>query len=207
MTDRLALYNSALRDLGQRKLSSLSENVEARRVLDDVYDQTLKYCLEKGAWNFAIRTVLINPDVSVNVDFGFRYAFTKPVDWLRTVGLAADEYIRDPLLEYVDERGYWWADANPLYVRYVSNDPAYGLDLTAWPESFTRYVELSLAHRIALGVTGSESTRERLAGEMKKAGTDAKSRDAMNDPPAFAPVGSWARARTGGAHSRRNRGA
>jgi hypothetical protein len=198
MADKLSLFNSALRELGERKLSSLTEAREPRRVLDDIYDQTLKYCLENGAWNFAIRTVQIAPDESVSVDFGYRNAFTKPDDWLRTVGLSADEYFQDPLLQYVDERGYWWADVTPLHVRYVSNGVDYGLDLTAWPESFSRYVEMSLAYRAALGVTGSESTRDRVGADMKKAMSVAKARDAMSDPPAFAPVGSWARARSGG---------
>ena len=99
----------------------------------------------------------------------------------------------------LDEKGYWFADITPLYVRYVSNDASYGLDLTAWPESFTRFVELSLAYRVALGVTGSESTRDRVGGDMKKAEKIAKSRDAMNDPPAFMPTGSWSRARMGDA--------
>lgn len=198
MATKLGLFNGALRELGERKLSGLTEAREPRRVLDDVYEQTLKYCLERGAWNFALRTIEIEPDESLTIDFGYRYGFSKPTDWLRTVGLAADEYFRDPLIHYADERGYWWADVTPLYVRYVSNDERYGLDLTAWPESFTRYVELSLAHRAAIGVTGSESTRDRVEGEMKKAMMDAKSRDAMNDPPAFAPVGSWVRSRGSG---------
>jgi hypothetical protein len=205
MTDKLSLFNAALRELGERKLSSLAENREPRRVLDDVYDQTIKFCLESGAWNFALRTLRIEPDDSLTIDFGYQYGFTKPVDWLRTVGLSTDERLYDPLIQYSDERGYWWADATPLYVRYISNDEAYGMDLTAWPESFTRYVELSLAHRASLGVVGSESTRKRVEGEMRKAMTHAKSRDAMNDPPAFAPTGSWVRARAGGHYRRDDR--
>ena len=197
MATKLGLYNASLRELGERKLSGLTEAREPRRVLDDIYDATLLYCLEQGAWNFAVRTVEIEPDAGVSTDFGYAYAFTKPTDWLRTIGLSGDEYLKDPLLEYVDEKGYWFTDITPLYVRYVSDDASYGLDLTAWPESFTRFVELTLAYRAALGVTGSESTRERCEADMRKAEKIAKARDAMNDPPAFMPAGSWSRARTG----------
>ena len=91
MATKLGLFNSALRELGERKLSGLTEAREPRRVLDDVYDSTLKYCLENGAWNFAIRTIEVLPDAGVSTDFGYENAFTKPTDWLRTVGLSGDE--------------------------------------------------------------------------------------------------------------------
>lgn len=198
MATKLGLYNAALRELGERKLSGLTEAREPRRVLDDVYDSTLKFCLESGAWNFAIRTVELEYDTGVSVAFGYQYAFTKPTDWLRTVALSSSDRLTPPLIEYLDEKGYWWADVNPLYVRYVSNDASYGLDLTAWPESFTRYVELALAHRAAQGVTGSESTAERVKKDLDKAEKNAKARDAMNDPPAFMPSGSWVRSRNAG---------
>lgn len=205
MATKLGLYNAALRHIGQRKLSALSEVQESRYVLDDVYDEALNYCLEQGAWNFAVRTQEIEHDTGITPEFGYAYGFEKPTDWVRTIGLSANDYMNPPLVQYLDEAGYWWADVDPLYVRFVSNDASYGLDLTKWPSTFTHFVELYLAYRICPTVANSQEMTDKIESRMKKARTDARSKDAINDPVAFPPVGSWVSARRSGTFSKYNR--
>jgi hypothetical protein len=44
---KLGIYNDALRILGERKLSSISEDRPPRYRLDDIYDfGAIEYCLE-----------------------------------------------------------------------------------------------------------------------------------------------------------------
>ena len=134
MTSRLTLYNGGLRILGERSLLSLSENVEARRRLDTAWDGgALKYCLEAGLWNFAMRTVELTYSPSVAPSFGMRYAFDKPDDFVRTGGIWSDESMKSPLLEYRDEGPYWFAELDTIYLSYVSNDAQYGADMSLWP--------------------------------------------------------------------------
>jgi hypothetical protein len=208
MTDRLSLYNRSLRHLGQRTLASLSENVEARRALDAAWDDGLvKYCLEQGQWNFAIRSVSLTYDPDVTPAFGFAYAFGMPSDWIRTVGLSSDEYFADILSgrRITNEGAYWYTDIDTLYLRYVSNDLSFGGDLSLWPETFTEYAALRLADQVCSAVTGSESKIERIRKDTKRALMDARSKDAINDGTSYAPMGSWAGARLGG-RSRGDRG-
>jgi hypothetical protein len=59
---RLSIYNGALRECQERKLASLSEDREPRRVLDDVWndgDGLLRFVLRQKQWRFARRTVEI----------------------------------------------------------------------------------------------------------------------------------------------------
>ena len=73
MTTQLTLYNNALHLIGERKLSSLSENRECRRLLDTVWDRpAIDDCLERGQWNFAIRSVHIDHSPSVEPAFPCR---------------------------------------------------------------------------------------------------------------------------------------
>src|SRR5690349_21802567 len=110
MTDKLTLYNDALLILGERKLASLAEAREPRRALDDAYDLTLRYALEQGYWNFAIRAVQLAASASVTPAFGYMHAFTKPADFVRVVEQSASETFSPPLIgkEIVDEPGYWY---------------------------------------------------------------------------------------------------
>lgn len=206
MATKLGLYNTALAEIGDRPLASLTESVESRRVLDLYYDNVVTDCLEAGQWNFAIRTIRAEADPNTTPNFGPPDVFAKPDDWVRTIALSADAYCRLPLTDYIDDVDYWPADIDPIYIRYVSNDSAYGLALDNWPRSFARFVELALALRICERLTQIASKRERLLADLRDARRNALNKDALNEAqPKFRPTGSWtlARGRSGGDRGRR----
>lgn len=198
--DRLSLYNSALATyLGERTIASLSEDRKPRRVLDRVYDGTLRFCLEQGYWNFAMRAVEIVSSASIESEFGLRYVFTKPEDWIRTSAISADEFFTSPLQSYVDEAEYWIAEIDPIYVKFVSSDAAFGMNLGIWPETYSEYVAVSLARRSCIAITSDKGLHRDLIALERRAKLDAMSKDAMNEAqPRFAPAGSWIRSRLGG---------
>lgn len=193
---QLGLYNRALGLIGQRKLASLTEGNEGRRALDDEYDSSIQFCLQQGFWNFAMRSVELAPEASLTPTFGFNHAFQKPDDWIRTYQQSADEFFNVPLLDYRDEGGYLLASFDPLYIRFVSNDTQYGLNLTIWPETFKEYVSAELADRIAFRITQSKDTAAEAKKWVKRKRTDALAKDAMDEPAGRPPQGTWIRSRT-----------
>lgn len=196
--DKLGLYNSALRLMGERKLASLAEVQESRRVLDGIWDEdVIKTCLEQGQWAWASRTIRMEPSNTVAPDFGFRYAFEKPDDWVRTVMISADEYFSEALNRFKDEAGYIWCDLDILYLSHVSDDVNYGRDFSLWTPSFQRYVTAYMAYEGSLRLTASHSIQDRLEQQMAKRLSDAQSKDAVTRPVQFPSRGSWVGARVG----------
>jgi hypothetical protein len=197
LADQLSLYNGALLICGERFLASLTEEVEPRRLLDRVWSSGggVKTCLEMGQWNFAMRTVQIDYDPSVEPTFGYNRAFPKPSDWVLTSALCADEFMREPLTRYRDEAGYWYSDLDTLYVSYVSSDLNYGLDMNKWPESFREYVEHFFASKIIKKLSNSEEAEAEILKLTKDKLKTAKSRAAMAEPTSFPARGSWGLAR------------
>jgi hypothetical protein len=196
---KLTVYNNSLIILGERTLSSLTENRKSRRLLDKAWDSNfVKECLEDGFWNFGTRTVLSDYNPSISPDFGLGYAHDKPTDWVRTAAISLDENLNDPLINYRDEQEYLFVDSQTIYWSYVSDDDDYGGDLSIWTESFTRYVETKLAARICMALTQSTSETNRLIKLAEDMCKSAKSKNAMNNPPKFTPLGSWNRSRRGG---------
>lgn len=196
MPSKLSVYNGALLALGQRKLSSFSENTVNRRRLDSVYDDDgVKACLEMGLWNFALNAIELSYSPSIEPDFGLRYAFDKPSDWVRTALVAQDGTFREQLTQYEDEGEYWYADQDTIYVKYVSSSTDWGLDFSKWPASFTTFVEHYFAWKIAKATTNSEEDVESMERKWKRFLIQAKAKDAMNESTRFAPRGTWARAR------------
>lgn len=216
MTTKLQLYKDALRLCGAASIAALSDEVEGRRLLDEVWDGGgVRKVLERGSWGFAVRTQMLDYDVSINPAFGFTRAFLKGTDWVTTTAICTDEFLRSPLLNYIDEVGYLYADEDVLYVQFVSDDSAFGGDLSTWTGTFSDYAAAYFAsqviHRLTsdkerlaflLGPDGSGEKRGYLAEKLRT----ARSKDAMQDPTKFLPEGSWVRSRGGARGKTTDRG-
>lgn len=201
---QLGLYNEALRIIGERRLASLAESREPRRVLDDIWnDGAVDACLEQGLWNFAMRAVKVTASAAVPA-FGYSYTFDKPTDWIRTAGLSLSETFNPPSTDYMEEAGLIFANATPIYLRYVSNSTSYGKDYNLWPQSFTKFVAAFLASEAILTLSQNEKRQDYAMKLFLLRRSEARSRDAMNEAVAFPPQGGWQRARMG--HTHRDRG-
>lgn len=198
MATKLSLYQGACLAMEERKLLNLTEQRESRRNLDTVWDRNVvKTCLQAGLWNFARRTAQLDYSSDVEPPFGYRRAFDKPVDWVRTLAICEDEFFKTPHLRYSDESGFIFSDLDTLYAGWVSDDTSYGGNLGKWPENFTRYVELYLAQQVAPRTTGSKEVRDRIDKELVKTLAQAKSTDAMDEATTFMPPGTWTLNRRG----------
>ncbi len=209
-TDQLAIYNIALHAIGERILASTSEEGHARRLLDEVWDRgggTLKAVLEQGYWNIAVRTVQIDKSSSVTPSFGLAFAFDVPTDFVRLVQISGSEHFYDPLNNYEIEVDLWYADIDPIFVRYISDDASYGTNLSNWPDTMTLYAGYYMATQIAPTLK-NDIDMEKLEKRTNRMLIDARSKDAQQERTRFQPAGSWIRARAGrggrGDRGRRN---
>lgn len=200
MPTKLTIANGALRLLKDRLLTQAEltgNSRESARNINAAWDDGLiNGCLEAGQWKFAMRSSMIDSSPSIADDTGgFQFGFNKPDDHIRTAGMFCDAAMTTPLVQVREEAGYWWANQDPIYVRYVSNDSAYGNDYSLWPQSFNKFVQAHLASEIAGPLTekGSEMLKVR-----KFWLSEALSKDAMADPTKILPVGNWIRARGAG---------
>ncbi len=156
MPTRLTVYQGALRLLGPHQLASLEDNRPERLRLDEIWTEAVQYLLERGLWNFAIRSVEMSNDESYEPLWGYDYSFSKPDDFVRTVSLSDDPTFVRGFEDFETEGGYWFANAEPLYLRYVSSDPQYGLNIEDWPQAFTKALEAHMAFESGLPISGSE---------------------------------------------------
>jgi len=205
--NKLSIYNGALLFIGARQLDTITDSVESRRLLDDVWDRDgIDTVLEHGQWNFAMRSAKFEYSPSVTPAFGYNRAFEKPSDLIRVCGVCSDEFFTTPLLRYIDEAGFWFSDLDEIYVKYVSNDGSYGTDYSLWPPSFKRYVESWFGCQIIWKLTQSKTKETEKKAECEKLKTAARSQDALNDPTRFSPPGRFRLARKSGYGNRHDGG-
>lgn len=202
MATVLRLYREALYEVGIRRHMGRAGDVQsAKEILDDItYNAVLAYCLEQGQWNFATRRLSISSTTTPT--FGYSFQFTKPTDWVRTTMLSPTGDFAFPLEDYVDMTassvGVWQANVNPIFVAYVSDDTNFGMNIALWPESYTRFVELELAWRIAPRTELNGVQLVALEEKLKRAKSGAMGKDAMNEAAPQRPQpGRFVRSRFG----------
>lgn len=205
MASQLDIYRGALRLLGPSELASLSEGRPERYKLDAAWDSAVAYVLAKGMWNFAIRTVEIDADVGP-APLGFEHSFTKPTDLVRVVAISDTPQFLEGIKRYEDQAGKWYTDFDPIYVRYVSNDDDYGLDLDKWGEPYAKVLEAYLAFECGLPISADRGNRNDLYTLFKERLKDAKALDTVDERVRYSPPGRWTRSRNYYGTRDRNRG-
>lgn len=201
--DKLGIYNAVCRLCRTKKLASLSENRRPRRLIDDVWAiDPIKFCLEQGQWQFATKTVQITASTTIDPEFGYQYAFEKPSDCVRIVGLSFNEYFTEPEFQFADEQNYLYADIDTLYVKYVSDADDYGRDYDLWPPSFEKLVIAYISNEVVGDLTNSNTLADKIEKEYEKRLMNAQNKDGVNRPVKFGSRGSWNKARNSDAYSR-----
>lgn len=204
MATKLSIYNEALRAIGDLRLSSLTEDTEARYVLDDAWEDCVEFVFTEGLWNFATKTQEISA-VSGGVTIpGFSFVFNKPAGWVRTITIATTSLF-DMEAVYRDEGGKIYSNFEKLYIRFISSDLSDDSDIASWPPTFARLVAACLARECAERLSGSSSKAEVLDNQYRDILASAKNKDALDQSKIIFKPGSWSRAMRG-ASSVRDRG-
>lgn len=195
MATQLQLYNAALSHLEQPPLVTLTDETEPRRQLDLHYADCLMELLERGFWKFALRTVKVDHDAAVTPAFGYSFAFSKPIDFVRTYTISSSDTLDPPERDWLEESQLWHANCDPIYLRYVSFDANYGLKLTLYPARYRVALEWLLASKIAGRVTTADKSRELATTMFETKLGESQSFDAMLEPAKDLPTGNWVNGR------------
>lgn len=197
MTDQLALYQMACRHLSQERISSLTEDVFVKRELDAVYAEACEEGLEEGYWRWALRAQFIETDPDVETSFGLAYAFTPPDDLVAIQAISSDDHFNVELEGWSYEGGYIYSDLDSFYIRYVSNDVAFGMDLGKWPMFFAKGVSYLMAEKAALPILKDRADRNDYGALARAQFSKARIKDAVNNPVRRRPAGRLVSSRFG----------
>ncbi|MFN7089982.1 MAG: hypothetical protein ACK4P4_05470 [Allorhizobium sp.] len=197
MADKLQIWKQALIHLEKATITTLTDDVEARYTFDAAWPGVVEEAFNSGDWNFAKKTAALEVNDAVTPSAGWRLAFIYPDDWVRTVAVNDAANFRSPFYDYVDEGGYLHANAQTLFLRYISNDNMADAQISSWPTMFWRYVALKLAFDTCGRLTSGDTLEEKIEARMMRALRQAKNVDARNENNKVLAPGSWLRSRNG----------
>jgi hypothetical protein len=196
MASKLGIFNKALRAIGDLRLASLTEDVEARYVLDEAWESCMCFVFTEGLWNFATKTEVITADTGQPPIPGFSYTFDKPVYWIRTITISPTSLFDGEAI-YRDENGKIYANWDTLYIRYISREKSTDDQIPNWPAAFADAVAMYLAKECGERLSGSSEKAAALAEGYKEAIASAKNKDAMDQSKMIFRPGNWIRSMRG----------
>lgn len=193
MATQLSIYNHALLTMKERRLASLGEDRESRRVLDEFYTQVVQFCLEQGMWTFAMRSATLTS--SGSGAYGFTKTFAKPSDYIHLFTVSENASFDPPLVYgFANEGSFLYGNVTPIYIRYSSNDPTNGGGLlTKWPQGFAEYVAGTLAAWSCYAITGNERVAAMIDQRAKVLLFNALSLYSLVAQPGMLPFNTLAR--------------
>lgn len=192
------IYNDALSIMELEPLASNDSDADRKVKIDRVLDARLvESILEDIGWQFALTSVKLDYNSSVEPEWGYQYAFDKPSDLLRIEGVYGDEHLNSAIRAYHDEDGYILCNYSEIYLQYVSSD--YLTTPDSWPAFFARLV----AARMAKDAAGSirQANTVRADEEYLRRYHNARTNDSLQSPSRVIRGGSWVKVRTTGLNS------
>lgn len=195
---KVSIVNSALVKLGAATIKSFNDNSKQARLAGAVFDSVRDREIARHIWKFALFRRNMPEVVSDEPRGGYRYSYTKPVDWLQTVWIgdltlgSPEAASRTWEADWSHEGEYILANtAPPLPLQYMRRVT----DSTKFHVLFADALACRLAMEMCEALTSSTSKWEKARAEYRDAIADARRANAILDPPRTLPSDSWLDAR------------
>lgn len=184
--------NLALREIGTYRIESFDEDSADAEIVRDLWEDTLRSCLSRHEWRFAMKQVELQQGDSPVARFGYSYPL--PADYIRMSSACERSDANDPIMDFEIVHAPNFAnpvmltDAKSVFLDYVSfiEDPNY------WSPWFVDYFVVSLAAKLAAPLK-STTEKNRLEELVDVKLRHARSVDSTMQSPRRPPVGNWVR--------------
>ena len=189
MASVVSICNSALVEIGEPRITSLTESNKPARECNEHYEEQRDNELREHLWNFAAERVKL-AKLSSTPAFEFDNEFQLPADWLRTVTVHDNDAGRGTALYKLEGRKIL-SNAEDIYLRYVRRI----VDPDEMTPDFREALAARLGRKLAVSLANSNEIAERMQIRHRRLILKAKSIDAIEDFPEQMPESSWVTAR------------
>ena len=196
MASKVSIANRALTKLGDQRILLLSDDNNAARTLNSMFDDVRDAEIRRCRWKFAIKRDQLVALVTAP-SWGFKYQYPLPSDFLGLVQVG-EFYVRTGRAgktPWSVEGGNILTDFEaPLKMRYMAriDNPA------LYDPLFVEVLACKLALEACEALTQSSGKKQAASEEYKFAMSEAVRQDAIENPPDELPQGSWLDSRQDG---------
>ena len=175
MSSAVSICSNALLLLGDKPISSFSENNDRTRLVSNLYTMKRDKVLRLNDWKCAQKRVILSPDATAP-EYEWAYRFALPGDWLRVVFVGES---RDTPDDYEREGRYLLMDRSICYLTYTWRNEDEGTWDPDLIEAMTQVMVACLTYPITKSTT-KQATEEQIVRDVLK---EARALDAQDNPP------------------------
>jgi hypothetical protein len=167
-TSVVQIVNNALVKIGANAILTLTEDTEAARAANLVYDQIRDACIRDHVWNFAVNRVELAQN-STAPAFGFSYQYNLPSDCLRVLQMD------DMSTLYKIEGGKLLTDDGAAKILYLARVE----DVNLFDAMFVEALSARLAAELSVTLSESNTLYSNMMEMYQRKISDARSMDAQ----------------------------
>ena len=181
MASRVSIANEALIKLGVSTITSLTENSEQARLVNNIFSESLDYLLERYPWSFAKeQSSLARLDETPLYDYTYVYQLPTDPFCLHVVEVE-DDY------PFMKKGNTLYSDQSAMNITYIKRITSM-LDLSPlFRSAFSFY----LASQLAMPLVNDREVATLMKDEFNIAFLIARLMDAKNDPHKARSKVSW----------------
>tara|TARA_R110000822_G_scaffold109543_1_gene239412 strand:- start:3140 stop:3742 length:603 start_codon:yes stop_codon:yes gene_type:complete len=167
-TSVVQIVNNALVKIGANAILTLTEDTEAARAANLVYDQIRDACIRDHVWNFAVNRVELAQN-STAPAFEFSYQYNLPSDCLRVLQMD------DMSTLYKIEGGKLLTDDGTAKILYLARVE----DVNLFDAMFVEALSARLAAELSVTLSESNTLYSNMMEMYQRKISDARSMDAQ----------------------------
>tara|TARA_R110000824_G_scaffold3170_2_gene14798 strand:- start:501 stop:1106 length:606 start_codon:yes stop_codon:yes gene_type:complete len=167
-TSVVQIVNNALVKVGANAILSLTEDSEAARAANLIYEQIRDAVLRDHVWNFAKKRIELAQD-SDTPAFEFAFQYTLPSECLRVLRMEDLDMI------YKIENGKLLTDENPAKILFIYRVE----DVNLFDSMFVEALSARLSAELAVTLAESNSLYQNMMEMYQRKILDARSMDAQ----------------------------
>lgn len=145
---QLSVFNDALKMLGDHRLITTTDDVEARYELDRSWTNAVAFVFQAAFWRFTLVTATLTHNGALTPTVaGYTSVFAQPANYYRPHALYVLSTARECPLDVKQQGVLFYANTTPINIRYVSS--ALIATPASWPETVAKAVAAYMAFDIA----------------------------------------------------------
>lgn len=166
---KIKIISDALILLGEKPLSSLSEDRWGATAGSNLFERIFENELQSNRWRFAMKKELLAQLVDVPLN-EWQYAYQVPTDCLLPIGVY-------PRQQYEIYASHIYSNASSIELDYMFKP-----DVTAVPRYFAQLVTYAMARDMAISITESSSKEQIFSAKYAEQRLKAMHADAQGRP-------------------------
>lgn len=163
MPSKLTIFNDTLKILGDHRLVTETDEVEARYELDRSWTNAVAFVFQAAFWRFTLVTATLTHNGTLTPTVaGYTSVFAQPANYYRPHALFVLSSARECPLDVKQQGVLFYANTTPINIRYVSS--ALVATPASWPETVAKavaaYMAFDIANRISQDPQATKDTFE-----------------------------------------------